>query len=362
MADDLLALRHRIDALDSKILRLLNERAKCAEAVAVAKKATLPEGEKICFYRPEREAQILRRMVENNPGPLKARQITKIYRNIISSCLALEERLQIAYLGPEGTFTQSALNKHFGEWVSALPQDSIDQVFQEVSTGRAHFGVIPIENSTGGVVTHTLDTFIHSHLRICAEVHLPIHQNLLSMNDNWQSCTSVYSHQQSLAQCKNWLKANLPHASLIPVASNAEAARLASKDPQTAAIAGTSAAEIYKLNILQQNIEDLANNTTRFLIIGTQTVPPSGDDKTSLMITAKNKPGSLFRLLKPLAEHGLDLSRIESRPSQGANWDYVFFLDINGHSEDKAVHDALQELEENTALLRILGSYPKAIL
>lgn len=362
MADDLLALRHRIDAIDSKILNLLNERAKCAEAVAVAKKATLQEGEEICFYRPEREAQILRRMVKDNPGPLKPKQITKIYRDIISSCLALEECLQIAYLGPEGTFTQSALRKHFGQWVTMLPQESIEHVFQEVSTGRAHFGVIPIENSTGGVVTHTLDMFIHSDLHICAEIHLAIHQNLLSINEDWQRCERIYSHQQSLAQCKNWLKNNLPNASLIPVSSNAEAAKLASKDSQSAAIAGRDAAEIYNLNILQRNIEDLANNTTRFLVIGTETFPPSGNDKTSLMVSAKNEPGSLFRLLKPLAEHGLDMSRIESRPSQNANWDYVFFLDINGHNKDSAVSEALNELKDNAALLRVLGSYPKAIL
>ncbi|MCK5727262.1 MAG: prephenate dehydratase [Thiotrichaceae bacterium] len=362
MADNLLTLRHRIDALDSEILGLLNERAQCAEAVAIAKKASSKEGETVCFYRPEREAQILRRMVEENTGPLKPKQITKIYRDIISSCLALEECLQIAYLGPEGTFTQSAVNKHFGRWIDTLPQESIEHVFQEVSTGRAHFGVIPIENSTGGVVTHTLDMFIHSDLQICAEVHLPIHQNLLSLNTDWQQCERIYSHQQSLAQCKKWLQHNLPNASLIPVASNAEAARLASKDAQSAAIAGISAAKIYNLQVLQKNIEDLANNTTRFLIIGNDSFPSSGDDKTSLMISTKNEPGSLFRLLKPLADHGLDMSRIESRPSQSANWDYVFFLDINGHRHDPEVNKALGELEEHAALLRILGSYPKAIL
>lgn len=361
MSDDLLKLRQRIDTLDSEILQRLNERAKCAEEVAVTKKASLPEGEEICFYRPEREAQILNRMIQENSGPLRNEQITKIYRDIISSCLELEECLTVAYLGPEGTFTQSAVTKHFGNWVITLPQNSIANVFKEVATGRAHYGVVPIENSTGGVITHTLDMFINSPLSICGEVQLPIHQNLMSLNEDWQTIQRIYSHQQSLSQCKNWLINNLPNVEQIPVSSNAEAARMASKDKTAAAIAGSAAAKIYKLNILQKNLEDLANNTTRFMIIGDQIVPPSGEDKTSLMISAKNKPGSLFNLLKPLADHGLDMSRIESRPSQSNNWEYIFFLDINGHSKDSLVNKALGELEQHADLLRILGSYPRSI-
>ena len=361
MSNKLLDLRNRIDAIDSQVLQLLNERASCAEDVAIAKQSTLKEGEQLCFYRPEREAQILNRMVKENTGPLKSQQVTKIYRDIISSCLALEECLKVAYLGPEGTFTQSAVKKHFGDWVQTLPQESIADVFQEVDTGRAHYGVIPIENSTGGVVTHTLDMFINSPLNICGEVHLPIHQNLMSLNANWQNTKRVYSHQQSLAQCKGWLAQHLPDAEQIPVASNAEAARMASEDENSAAIAGVTAAEIYKLPIQHKNIEDLANNTTRFMVIGSQVIPPSGDDKTSLMISAKNEPGSLFNLLKPLAEHGLDMSRIESRPSLNHNWDYVFFLDINGHKEDEVVTKALKKLHQHADLLRVLGSYPKAI-
>jgi len=367
MTDKLLQLRHRIDALDSEILRRLNERAKCAEEVAIAKKTSSQEGEEVCFYRPEREAQVLTRMQEENTGPLKNEQITKIYRDIISSCLALEECLQVAYLGPEGTFTQSAVKKHFGKWVTTLPQESIASVFQEVDTGRAHFGVVPIENSTGGVITHTLDMFITSPLNICGEVQLPIHQNLMSLNSDpqdWQYSNTIqriYSHQQSLSQCKNWLASNLPKVEQIPVSSNAEAARMASKDKNAAAVAGEASAEIYKLNILQKNIEDLANNTTRFMIIGNQAVPASGNDKTSLMISAKNKPGALFSLLKPLAEHNLDMSRIESVPSQNKNWEYIFFLEIDGHSEDKDVKKALSQLNQHADLLRILGSYPKFI-
>lgn len=360
-SEKLLGLRDRIDTVDSKILKLLAERAHCAEEVAVTKKASLPEGEEICFYRPEREAQILRRMVADNPGPLREEQITKIYRSIISSCLALEECLEIAYLGPEGTFTYSALQKHFGAWVSALPQESIGQVFDEVDTGRAHYGVIPVENSTGGIVTHTLDRFIESPLFISGEVQLPIHQNLMTMNEDWRSVKTIYSHQQSLLQCRHWIERNLPNAKLIPVSSNGEAARLASENPETAAIAGVAAAEIFDLKYLQKNIEDQANNTTRFLIIGMEQVPPSGNDKTSLMVSAKNEPGSLFKLLKPLADHGLDMSRIESRPAKSGNWEYIFFLDIMGHREDPEVKAALEQLEEGADFLRVLGSYPKAI-
>ncbi|CAA6825621.1 MAG: Chorismate mutase I (EC / Prephenate dehydratase (EC [uncultured Thiotrichaceae bacterium] len=360
-SEKLLALRNRIDAVDSKILELLAERANCAEEVAVTKKASLPEGEEVCFYRPEREAQILQRMVADNPGPLRKEQITKIYRSIISSCLALEECLEVAYLGPKGTFTHSALQKHFGAWVTALPQESIAQVFQEVDTGRAHYGVIPVENSTGGVVTHTLDRFIESPLFISGEVQLPIHQNLMTMNEDWRSVKTIYSHQQSLLQCRHWIEKSLPNAKLIPVSSNGEAARLASENVDTAAIAGVAAAGIFGLKYLQKNIEDQANNTTRFLIIGMEQVPPSGNDKTSLMVSAKNEPGSLFKLLKPLADHGLDMSRIESRPAKSGNWEYIFFLDIMGHRDDPEVKIALEQLEEGADFLRVLGSYPKAI-
>ncbi len=367
----LLQLRHRIDAIDSEVLTLLNARAKCAEEVAIAKQAERhdtpadtednTEKQEVCFYRPEREAQILQRMMQENQGPLRDEQVTKIYRDIISSCLALEECLKVAYLGPAGTYTQKATHKHFGDWVDTLPQESISNVFQEVEIGRAHYGVVPIENSTGGIVSHTLDRFIKSPLHICGEIQLPIHQNLLSLSLDWQSVTHVYSHQQSLTQCQHWLKKHLPHATLTAVASNAEAAKMASNDTSSAAIASTEAAEIYQVPIIQQRIEDLANNTTRFIVIAKQDNLPSGYDKTSLLVSAKNQSGALFALLKPLAKHGLDMSRIESRPSQSANWEYVFFLDINGHAQDSNVKTALAELKEQADLLRILGSYPVAI-
>lgn len=358
----LLEIRDRIDAIDTQVLSLLNERAQCAEDVAIAKKAELKDSdESVCFYRPEREAQILRRMMEENNGPLRDEQVTLIYRSIISSCLALEECLKVAYLGPPGTFTQMAANKQFGHWVKTLSQATIPEVFKEVEMERADYGVIPIENSTGGMVTHTLDMFITTSLHICGEVRLRIHQNLLSSTDEWQNAKRVYSHEQSLSQCQNWLNKHLPNAIREPVTSNAEAAKMASEDPESVAIAAESAAAIYGLRTVQQNIEDLANNTTRFLIVANQEVPPSGNDKTTLMISAKNKPGSLFHMLKPLADHGLDMSRIESRPSKNANWEYVFFLDIKGHAQEPRVKQALEELAKEAEYLRVLGSYPRAI-
>lgn len=355
----LAVLRERIDAIDTQILELLNERARCAEEVAHTKLAEDPNAR---FYRPEREAQILTRMQSLNNGPLHDEQVTHLYREIIASCLALEESMRIAYLGPEGTFTQEATYKHFGQAVGTLPVDSIPQVFREVEAGRVRYGVVPIENSTEGVVTHTLDMFVQSNLRVCGEVTLRIHQNLMCLHQSWQKVKKVYSHAQSLAQCRYWLDKHLPQAERIPVSSNAEAARLASLDENAAAIGSRQAAPIYGLQIVQESIEDNASNTTRFLVIGNQVVAPSGNDKTSLLISTRNKPGSLFHLLKPLAENGVDMTRIESRPSRTANWEYLFFLDVRGHEADNGIHQALQALRNEAEVVRVLGSYPVAIM
>jgi len=356
----LLSIRDRIDAIDDQLLALLSKRAQCAEEVGETKRAA---GDKdLWFYRPEREAQILQRMSANNPGPLPNERITAIYREIISSCLALEQIIKVAFLGPEGTFTQEAANKHFGQSIETIPVASIGHVFREVENGLVDYGVVPIENSTEGVISYTLDMFMNSSLKISGEIKLRIHQNLLTNIDDWRKVERVYSHQQSLAQCREWLDANLPEADRIPVASNTEAAVMASKDDCAAAIAGVKAAEIYNLKIAKRNIEDNSDNTTRFLVIGKQDVPPSGVDKTTLMISAKNRAGALYHLLTPLAKNGLDMTRIESRPSRNANWEYYFFLDINGHAEDENVAKALKELEAEAELMRVLGSYPKAIL
>ena len=356
----LLEIRDSIDAIDDQFLELLSKRAECAEKVAQIKREA---GEvDLWFYRPEREAQILNRVSENNRGPLKNERITAIYREIISSCLALEQSIKVAFLGPNGTFSQEASKKHFGHAVETVAMGSIGQVFKEVENGTVDYGVVPIENSTEGVISYTLDVFMHSPLKISGEVTLRIHHNLMTVNKNWRTIKRVYSHQQSLAQCRQWLSDNLPNVEQIPVSSNTEAARRAKEDPESGAIAGALAAKIYELEIAHSNIEDSKDNTTRFLVIGKQDVPESGKDKTTLMISAKNRSGALYHLLAPLAAHGLDMTRIESRPSRNANWEYYFFMDIDGHSSEPNVAKALEELAEESELLRVLGSYPKAVL
>jgi chorismate mutase/prephenate dehydratase len=355
---DLNRLRAEIDALDEQIQALITERARAAEAVARAKKEA-GEGD---FYRPEREAEILRRVAERNEGPLSDSEIARLFREIISACLALEAPQTIAYLGPEGTFTQQAVFKHFGHSVNTLPLNAIDEIFREVEAGGADFGVVPVENSTEGVINHTLDLFLRSELKICGEVRLRVHHHLLSRQDKLSGVKRVVSHQQSLAQCREWLNANLPNVERATVSSNAEAARQAAADASLAAIAGESAAEIYGLDRLASNIEDEPNNTTRFLVIGKLETRPSGKDKTSIMVSSKNKPGALYDLLGAVARHGINMTRIESRPSRQAAWEYVFFLDLEGHAAESPVRDAVHELERESALFRILGSYPAADL
>lgn len=352
-------IRKQIDSLDEQIQTLINERAKCAQEVAEVKQAS---GDKARFYRPEREADILRTVQERNTGPLSNEEIARLFREIISACLALEEVLKIAFLGPEGTFTQAAALKHFGHSVETVSLTAIDEVFHEVESGAANYGVVPVENSTEGVISHTIDMFMHTSLKICGEVELRIHHHLMSAASDTSAIKKVYSHQQSLGQCRRWLDANLPHAELVAVSSNAEAAKLAATDPASAAIASDTAAEIYKLNTLSANIEDETDNTTRFLIIGQQLVEPSRADKTSLLLSADNSTGALQRLLAPLSSNGISLTRIESRPSRRGMWDYVFFIDIEGHADDEVVAKALTELEQETSLFKILGSYPRAVL
>jgi chorismate mutase/prephenate dehydratase len=352
-------LRARIDAIDEQVQDLLNERAACAKEVAEVKQQ---EGGAANFYRPEREAQVLRTVSERNRGPLPDEEITRLFREIMSACLALEKRLQIGFLGPEGTFTQAAALKHFGHSVETIPLAAIDEVFREVEAGAVDFGLVPVENSTEGVVNHTLDMFLRSPLKICGEVELRIHHHLLSKGHDLLSVRRVYSHQQSLAQCREWLDANLSQAERIAVLSNAEAARRVMEQPDAAAIAGETAAELYGLNRIASNIEDNPDNTTRFLVIGKQRVPPSGRDKTSLLISTRNQPGALHRLLEPIARNGLSMTRIESRPSRLSAWDYVFFVDLEGHAEESQVAKALEELQAEAAMFKWLGSYPAAVL
>ena len=360
MTEKLGTIRNRIDTIDTQILKLLSERANCAEEVAVTKRAA---GEKdIKFYRPEREAQILRRVSEINPGPLENQKVTAIFREIISSCLALEQKIKVAYLGPAGTFTEAAARKHFGTAVSTVPFTLIPEVFRQIEAGTADYGVVPIENSTGGIVSHTLDRFISSPLKICGEIQLAIHQNLMSVDKEMGGVTRMYSHEQSLLQCRDWLDRNYPSVARIAVASNAEAARLASEDSTAAAIAGENAATLYDLKIISPHIEDSPNNVTRFLVIGKEDVPESGNDRTSVLISTRNRSGALYHLLEPLKRHGLDMTRIESRPAPDTHWDYFFFMDLNGHVSHDAMQLALKELEAEAEYVRVLGSYAKAIL
>ena len=352
-------IRERIDALDRQIQDLLNARASAAQEVARIKLAS--DGDTV-FYRPEREAQVLRTVKARNQGPLGDEAIARLFREIMSECLALELPLDVGFLGPEGTFTQAAALKHFGHAVGTVPMAAISDVFQEVESGACHYGVVPVENSSEGVVSHTLDMFLNSPLQICGEVTMRIHHNLLSASDDLGTLKMVYSHQQSLAQCRGWLDRHLPFVERVPVGSNAEAAKRAMADEAAAAIAGEMAAELYDLKVLVPNIEDDPGNTTRFLVVGRQAVPPSGDDKTSLLMSTRNEAGGLHRLLAPLAEHGISMTRIESRPSRRGNWDYVFFVDINGHRNDEQVAQALRVLQAQAGMFKVLGSYPKAVL
>lgn len=358
-SEDLERIRVRIDELDRQLLEMISERARCAQEVARVKRESDPDAE---FYRPEREARVLRRILKQNPGPLSDEEMARLFREVMSACLALEEPLTIAFLGPEGTFTQEAALKHFGHSVYTKPLNSIPEVFREVESGASQYGVVPIENSTEGVVSHTLDRFLQSPLKISGEVELRIHHHLMAVGEGVDKIQRVYSHQQSLGQCREWLDANLPQASRIAVSSNAEAARMAMAEPEAAAIAGDVAAEKYGLRVLRSNIEDHPDNTTRFLIIGRPNPAPSGRDRTTVLVSAHNRPGSLYRLLEPLARHRVSMTRIESRHSHCVNWEYVFFLDIEGHMEEAGVRGALEELEREADIFKNLGSYPKAVL
>jgi len=369
-------LRDQIDALDQQIQSLLNQRAQCAQEVAEVKLADAQDGEDVLFYRPEREAAVLRNIMQRNTGPLSNEEMARLFREIMSVCLALEQPMKIAFLGPEGTFTQAAALKHFGHSVNTIPFSTIDEVFREVDADACNYGVVPVENSTEGVISHTLDMLIESPLKICGEVSLRIHQYLMGQEQSFSDIKKVYSHQQSLAQCREWLDSRLPGIERIPVNSNAEAARLASLEQGAAAIASIAAGEIYKLNLLAEKIEDEPDNTTRFIILGKQNVDASSSaenkeksneqslalDKTSIMVTSANKSGALHSLLKPIAENGLSMTRIESRPSRRGIWQYLFFIDIDGHISHPSVARAVAEIEQQANVMKILGSYPKAVL
>ena len=358
------SIRTRIDGIDAELHALINERARLAQQVGISKHAA---GHTVDFYRPEREAQVLRMAIERNRserGPLRDEEIARLFREIMSACLAQQEPLKVAFLGPEGTFTQQAVFKQFGHSVRVLPLTSIEEVFHEVEAGTADFGVVPIENSSEGTVNNTLDMFLTSPLGICGEVELRVHHNLMGQMTSLGDVQRVCAHPQALAQCRGWLSENLAGVERVPVSSNAEGARRARDEEGTAAIAPMAAAELYALNVLVPEIEDRADNTTRFLVLGRKSFPPSGQDKTTLLVSGAHTdaPGALFRLLEPLAKHAISMTRIESRPSRRRKWDYVFFIDVEGHAASEPLATALGQLKGQASLCRVLGSYPRAIL
>lgn len=357
-------LRSCIDETDKKIADLISDRARYAQAVGTAKKASGDNA--IVYYRPEREAQVLRTVMERNKannGPLDDEEIARLFREIMSACLALEQPLKVAFLGPEGTFTQEAVVKHFGSSTTPVAMSAIDEVFREVESGAVNYGVVPVENSTEGVVTHTLDSFINSGLQICGEVVLRIHQNLMISDvTKKDGITRIYSHPQSLAQCRQWLDAHYPNVDRVAVSSNADAAKRIKSEWHSAAIASVTASKIYDLVLLDEKIEDRPDNSTRFLIIGNQEVPPSGVDKTSIVVSMRNEPGALHDLLEPFHRLGIDLTRVETRPSSSGVWNYVFFIDFNGHKSDENVKQALIDVGQKAAELKVLGSYPVGVL
>jgi chorismate mutase/prephenate dehydratase len=354
MTDKLKDLRNRIDALDARLVKLLSARARLAQRIG-----TLKQG---AVYRPEREAQVLRRVAQLNPGPLSGRALARVFTEVMSACRALEDSLTVAYLGPEGTFSQEAALKHFGGMAPAAACASIDEVFRKVETGAVGYGVVPVENSTEGAIGRTLDLLLTTSAKVCGEVMLPVRQCLMGKAKNRADIRKVYSHTQSLAQCQQWLARKLPHAERVAVVSNAEAAQFAAKDRHAAAIASRTAAARYGLNLLARNIEDEPKNTTRFLVLAGHGTAPSGKDKTSLILSTRNVPGAIHDLLTPLAANQVSMTRLESRPARTGLWEYVFYVDIEGHQQSANVAKALAELEQKASFLKNLGSYPAAII
>ncbi len=358
---DLAEIRRRINEIDERLQSLINERAMFAQQVGVAKGEL---AHAVDYYRPEREAEVLRAVKSRNKGPLRDEEMLRLFREIMSACLAQQEPLKVGFLGPEGTFTQTAVYKHFGHSVRALPFHTIDEVFQEVESGAADFGVVPIENSTEGSVNNTLDMFLTSPLKIAGEVELRIEQHLLGQMQGLENIQRICAHEQSLAQCRGWLREYLPQIELVGMSSNAAGARRARDEVGTAAIGPDVAADVYNLRILVNSIQDRRDNSTRFLVIGKTLLAPSGADKTTLLVSTSDTGGGagvLHTLLQPLADHGVNMTFIESRPSRRQNWDYVFFIDVEGHANESPVADALVGLEKASSLFRVLGAYPKAV-
>lgn len=356
------ALRDEINTIDQRLLELFNQRAGLAQRAGTAKEETGKEQkDRVNFHHPQREAQVLARICSRNSGPLSDAQVTHLFRELMSCCLLMQQRMTVAYLGPAGTFTHGAALKHFGSAAATVDLGSIDQVFRKVAAGICNYGVVPVENSTEGVVNHTLDMLVVSRLLICGEVQLPVHHHLLRRPGDQQPLRQIYAHSQTFAQCRSWLDENLPHSKRVHVNSNGEAARRIGNESGCAAIAGSAAADIHALEVQEQNIEDDPNNTTRFLIIGSQSVPASGQDKTTVLFAAPNRAGALCELLNCFTRNEVNMTRIESRPSRQGLWDYIFFVDLEGHIDEPRIDKALEDLKAEAGLCKWLGSYPTAL-
>ena len=346
-------LRGEIDTVDAEMLRLLNERSEIVLEIGKIKRSG-----NLRFYSPEREKAILNRLTTLNKGPFPNNSLKVVFREIISTCLSLEQPLKVAFLGPEGTFTNLAALRHFGSAAEYVPVQSIKAVFDAIEGGTADYGLVPIENSTEGVVNYTLDMFIDYDLKIAAEVLLEISQNLLSKSGDRSRVKKIYSHPQPTAQCRIWLESNMPGVPIFEAASTAKAAEIASMDEDAAAIASEMAARLYDLQFIEKHIEDNKYNFTRFLVITRDFPAKTGKDKTSIMFTIKDKPGALYEILHPFRKSKINLTKIESRPSKRRAWEYIFFVDMEGHIEEKKVRKAIEAVKDNCLYLKHLGSYP----
>ena len=356
MSDDKIKpLRDQIDTLDAQLLALLNERARLAQQVGHVKAETNAP-----VFRPEREAQVLTRIADTNPGPLLSSDLQSIFREVMSACRALENRVTVAFLGPVGTYSEQAVWRQFGQAVDALPCISIDEVFRSVEAGTADFGVVPVENSTEGTVNRTLDLLLQTTLSISGEVALPVHHSLMTRSGDMAQVTRICAHSQALAQCQSWLNQHYPNIERHAVASNGEAARVASQEGGVAAIASEMAANCYGLAIAHAHIQDDPHNRTRFFVVGRLAPAVSGKDQTSLVLSVPNKPGAVYELLAPLAKHDVSMTRFESRPARTGRWDYYFYVDIEGNANDTKVAQALADLQVQAAFFKVLGSYPHA--
>ncbi len=348
-------IRTQIDSIDRQLVALMNQRATFASQIGKLKSQSNGD-----FHVPSRERQVQERVAQYNQGPLPSEALHGIFRELMSACLALESPLKVAYLGPKATFSHLATMQQFGLSAQLEPQRSIPAVFEQVEKGKALYGIVPVENSTEGVVTHTLDMFVDSSLKICAEIILDIHHDLLSRTGRLEDIRKVYSHPQPLAQCRNWLEENLPGVPVVDVASTAVAAQIVSDDYAAAVIASELAASMYDLKVVRSRIEDQVNNVTRFLVISKKAAEPTGNDKTSVMFSVRDEPGILYRMLEPFARRGVNLSKIESRPVKTKAWEYIFFLDMVGHTDNPEVTAAIEDLKQFCQFLKVLGSYPKA--